>query len=186
MPKALGPILISAFLLLATGLQAEPVSRPSNIDPAFWGMKSATLAGDTLDFKSLRGKYVLLTFWGEWCATCVEEIPFLLKLDGKYSKGGLKIIGLLKSEDRPKAEKLIRKSGMTWPQVPLSENMETMFAIRKFPTNLLISPEGKIVMDGFYHHFQDFKRRMGDVDSATAIGQSAIKIHQPSEKAKAP
>ena len=174
------------MLLFWTGLQAGPDPRPTTVPATFWASRVATLQGDTLDLKSLRGRYVLLNFWGEWCATCVEELPFLLKLEKKYPGDRLKILGLLKSADKAKAQKLIRKSGMDWPQIPLSETMETLFAIRKFPTNLLISPDGKIVMDGFSHHFRDFKRRMGDLDSASAVDQSEIKLPAAAAKAKAP
>jgi thiol-disulfide isomerase/thioredoxin len=33
----------------------------------------------------LKGKTVLLDFWGVWCAPCKQQIPFLKKLDEKYS-----------------------------------------------------------------------------------------------------
>ena len=164
------------ILILLTGLLL-PISKGQaqtpTVYPAFWTSKLPTLEGDTVDFKSLRGKYVLLNFWGEWCGTCIEEIPFLIKLNDKYGKDKLRIIGLIKSEDPIRAKKLIRKNRMGWPQIPLTAEMERRFAIRKFPTNLLISPEGEIVMNGFSHHFHDFKRRMGD--TVSVIGTNEIK-----------
>lgn len=184
MPIRLGVFLLT-LLLVCISLYAEFSRRPAAVPEAFWGTRFTTLQGGTVDLKSLRGKYMLMNFWGEWCATCVEEIPFLLKLEKKYPER-LRILGLIKSADQAKAEKLIRKYGMMWPQVRLPESVEEMFAIRKFPTNLLIAPDGKIVMDGFSHHFPEFRRRMGDLDSVSAIDQSEIKLAPSPAKAEGP
>lgn len=42
----------------------------------------------------LRGKVVLLDFWGVWCAACIEEMPHLFELHDKYHDKGLVIIGI--------------------------------------------------------------------------------------------
>lgn len=156
-----------------TQRQPQEENAHTPVYSAFWALKLQTLEGDTVVFKSLRGKYVLLNFWGEWCVTCLEELPFLIKLNEKYGKDRLRIIGLIKSEDLNRAKKIIHKNQVTWPQIPVTADMEKQFAIRKFPTNLLISPDGEIVMNGFSHHFRDFKKRMGD--SVTVIGNNEIK-----------
>ncbi len=167
--------LLSGALFPGSLCRAHENGPPERVYPAFWALKLPTLAGDTVALRSYRGKYLLLNFWGEWCATCVEELPFLVKLQAKYGKDRLRIVGFLKSYDRKRAETMIAKNGLSWPQLPLTEGVETGFAIRKFPTNLLISPSGEIVMDGFSHHFRDFKRRMGDGDSSQ-VGKEAIRV----------
>lgn len=42
--------------------------------------------------KSLKGKVIVLNFWGTWCAPCVKEIPELNKLVEKYNSENLKFI----------------------------------------------------------------------------------------------
>lgn len=37
--------------------------------------------GTTLDWDSLRGQWVLVNYWAEWCKPCLEEIPELNELD---------------------------------------------------------------------------------------------------------
>jgi len=48
--------------------------------------------GGPLTLASLRGKVVLLDFWGEWCGPCVGSMPYLMKLYDKYRDKGLEII----------------------------------------------------------------------------------------------
>ena len=43
-----------------------------------------TLDGQAFDLASLRGKPVLINFWGPWCGPCLMEMPELLKLERKY------------------------------------------------------------------------------------------------------
>jgi len=40
---------------------------------------------------SLRGKVVVLEFWGVWCGHCVENIPHLNKLADKFGPRGEKM-----------------------------------------------------------------------------------------------
>ena len=160
-------------LYLYSSWAAENQSFPK-VDPAFWRLKIKTIADDSLRLDSLRGKYVLLNFWGEWCQKCQEEIPFLVRQEKKYARTGFKIVGFLKSENRAKAKKLLKENGADWTQVELDPQVEEMFHIRKFPTNLLISPDGEIVMEGFSNHYQDFKKRLESSGPAPEVKQNEI------------
>jgi cytochrome c biogenesis protein CcmG, thiol:disulfide interchange protein DsbE len=48
---------------------------------------------------SLRGKVVLVDFWGTFCEPCKKSFPKLQDLNTKYAASGLKIVGI--SEDEP-------------------------------------------------------------------------------------
>jgi len=39
-----------------------------------------------LNWQNLRGKVVILDFWGTWCAPCVADIPHLNELISSYGK----------------------------------------------------------------------------------------------------
>ena len=50
--------------------------------------------GSAIRLADLRGKVVLLDFWGWWCGACVRSMPGLFELHDKYHDKGLVIIGI--------------------------------------------------------------------------------------------
>ena len=53
-----------------------------------------TIKGDIVKLSDLKGKVVLLNFWGTWCGPCRREIPDFIKLYDEYNDDGLEIIGV--------------------------------------------------------------------------------------------
>ncbi|MCX7427651.1 MAG: TlpA disulfide reductase family protein [Planctomycetia bacterium] len=49
---------------------------------------------ESIRLSDLRGKVVLLEFWGYWCGPCVGEMPDLFSLYDKYHEQGLVVIGV--------------------------------------------------------------------------------------------
>ena len=56
----------------------------------------------TVSLKSLRGKVVLVDFWGTFCEPCKKSFPKLQDLNTKYSTSGLQIIGISEDESDDK------------------------------------------------------------------------------------
>jgi cytochrome c biogenesis protein CcmG/thiol:disulfide interchange protein DsbE len=51
-----------------------------------------------VSLKSLRGKVVLVDFWGTFCEPCKKSFPKLQDLNTKYGTSGLQIIGISEDE----------------------------------------------------------------------------------------
>jgi thiol-disulfide isomerase/thioredoxin len=158
--------LLFAACLLATSMAtaaADDGPRQGPVDSTFWSWNPVSLQGKKVDVGKFRGKYLLLDFWGEWCQKCREETPFLLKLRSKYPR--LQMLGIYRSDRPALTKQWAEEHRLDWPQVPITAAISDYFRIRKYPTNLLISPDGEIVMDGFSGHSQEFSRRMQWGDS---------------------
>lgn len=116
---------------------------PDKIDPDVWKTEAMTLKGRAVRLNEFKAKYVLINFWGEWCGGCVAEIPALVQAGQTYRDKGLRIVSFLKYGNLKKAEEVIRKNQIDWPQLVLSDSLEKRFRITGYPTNILILPDGK-------------------------------------------
>ena len=117
----------------------------------FPGIEMNTIKGRKIDTDSLRGKYVLIDFWGSWCQPCLSEIPELKSLSNKY-KDDLIILGIACNDNITKLQSAISENKIDWPQIlegkEKSTKYSTIFGIRSFPTKILINRDG-IIVDTF-------------------------------------
>ncbi len=117
----------------------------------FLDAEAESLSGEVVHFKEVcgRGKWVLIDFWATWCEPCLEQMPSLKNLYEKYALQGFETlaVSLDKEPDRWKA--YIAQNGLLWNNViDLGEKKlspSKVYGLQTIPTNLLISPEGKIV-----------------------------------------
>ena len=109
------------------------------------------LADNTLvKLSDLRGKHVLLQFWGSWCGPCRRENPHLLKLYRRYHDKGFEVfsVGI---EQSPKAwQRAIEQDSMIWRYHSADFNdfkggVAKQFNITSIPATFLIDPQGMIV-----------------------------------------
>ncbi|PKQ63267.1 hypothetical protein BZG01_16225 [Labilibaculum manganireducens] len=111
--------------------------------------------GNNFTLSSIKGKCVILDFWGSWCGPCRASHPHLKEVYDKYESKGLTIVGICheKSSDIAKCEeswkKAVKKDDMPWIQVLNNYDKETidlvkLYAIEGFPTKILLNKEGKI------------------------------------------
>ena len=61
----------------------------------------ADLEGNTVTLNQMKGKVVLLNFWGTWCGPCRKEMPDFINLMKKYNKDGLEIVGVTLTSGPP-------------------------------------------------------------------------------------
>ena len=109
-------------------------------------IEATTLAGEPFRLSDLRGKYVLLDFWGTWCAPCITEVPNLKWADRVYGGERFQIVGIAK--DNPSAVKaFMERLELAWPQIIQEKDRVILdaYRVQGFPTTFLIGPEGKIV-----------------------------------------
>ena len=115
-----------------------------------------TLGGDKKSLKDLEGQYILLDFWGSWCAPCRKESPALTTLYETYSKSAFKdggrfdivSIGIETNKDRWK--RAIEKDQLHWENHYTENNrfkseIAKLYGVKEIPTKYLINPKGKIV-----------------------------------------
>ncbi len=116
----------------------------------------ADLDGDWITLNELKGKVVLLNFWGTWCGPCRREIPAFINLTEKYKKDGLEIVGVTLTSGSPSnIRSFADKWGINYTLLTDIEGNETQTVtalysqatgqrITGIPTTFIIDREGFI------------------------------------------
>lgn len=100
--------------------------------------------GSTISLENLKGKYVLLDFWAEWCSPCIKEFPALKELYAKTDRAKFEIIGIIGASSFNGTKELIGKHELTWPQI-LSDKIVNNYGITGYPSTFIIDTEGTII-----------------------------------------
>src|ERR1700730_16352727 len=73
-----------------------------------------TLDGKPAHLSDLRGKVVVLNFWGSWCQPCVEEAPGLNRLQKQIASRNAVVLGVAADEDDAPYQRFLRDQGVTF------------------------------------------------------------------------
>jgi peroxiredoxin len=129
------------FADMARRLVENPRRARENFAPDF---SFTSLQGEYISLDDLKGKVVLLDFWGTWCPPCVESVPELRNLHKRYSKdSAFVLIGISSDRDDEVWKDFTDKNRMIWPQYrDGNRKIQNAFNIRAYPTYIVIDHEG--------------------------------------------
>ena len=103
------------------------------------------LDGRPLTLSALRGKYVVLDFWGSWCGACIGEFPELKKYYKKY-KDRMEILGIDCRDKEETWRNAVERHRLPWLHVRDEDHPDVslLYAISVYPTTVVVDPEGRI------------------------------------------
>ncbi len=134
-------VLIAAFLIL----------RPSSGTPGLVGKPAPDFTLKSIDGRSvhlaaLRGKVVLLNFWGVTCPPCRREMPLLQAAYTRYRQRGLVILGLeAQGTDRQSVAAFASERGITYPMLlDAAGPGESAYGIKDLPVSFLVDRNGVV------------------------------------------
>lgn len=101
--------------------------------------------GKPFSLSSLRGKYVVLDFWGSWCGWCIKGMPEMKRYYAKYS-GKFEIVGIDCNDTERKWKEAVEKNALPWINVKSEQEDATpeRYAVKGFPTKVVVAPDGTI------------------------------------------
>ena len=104
------------------------------------------LKGNDFTLSSLRGKYVVLDFWGSWCGWCIKGVPDMKKAYAKH-KAKVEFVGIDCRDTEEKWRKAVAEHDMPWLHVRNEgkPDVSVLYAVRGYPTKIVLSPEGTIL-----------------------------------------
>lgn len=97
-----------------------------------------------------KGKFLLVDFWGTWCAPCIEEMPHLHEAYKTFKDQDFEILSVAFWDERSKIEKFRNERyPMPWDHTLISEEdhdrIHSKFEITGIPRPILVDPNGNII-----------------------------------------
>ncbi len=103
-------------MLDASDPSASPANGITRGQPAP-AVVGTTLDGAPFDLASMRGRPVLVNFWGPSCIPCRQEFPLFMAKLAEHAGDGLAIVGVLMHDPPAPAREFVALYGATWPTV---------------------------------------------------------------------
>ncbi len=108
-----------------------------------------TIHGQDFNLQDLRGKVVLIDFWGTWCPPCLAELPHMKEAYNKYHDKGFEIVSIALRDRATTVRKFTNENNMKWIHLTDDEfQLAKLFQIKAVPTPFLLDHTGKIVLRG--------------------------------------
>jgi len=113
-------------------------------------LEGTTPDGKTVDLKALNKKVIIVDFWRALNSQSLRDHEEMAtKLLPKYKGKGLDVVSVSFDDNKPKWERYITKSNMTWTQLCDLKGNESpnaeKWAITKIPTYYLLDGKGHII-----------------------------------------
>jgi hypothetical protein len=110
--------------------------------------------GKMIRLSSLRGKYVLVTFWATTSEDCLAELSALKNIYSLYHARGLEIYQVSLDADPSRWKNVVKFEEIPWISVREEDPGNPAYAmamnISRVPSNLLFDPEGNIINTNLY------------------------------------
>jgi thiol-disulfide isomerase/thioredoxin len=126
----------------ARRMVASPVRARAPFAPDF---SFTTRQNQSLSNAALRGKVVLMDFWGTWCPPCRESVPTLRNLNKKYTGKPFQLVSVSSDDDEDVWKTFIQAERMDWSQyIDLPGEVLQAFKVDSFPTFVVLDKDGVI------------------------------------------
>ncbi len=121
-------------------------------------IRQAGLDGEMVDVQAMKGKVVLIDFWGSWCVPCRQSHPSMKEMYATYKDRGLEIIGIaneIAGGSKPMETQLknwrkaINDDGILWKHIlydPAVSDLVKAYDIGGYPTKFLVGKDGTFLM----------------------------------------
>jgi len=105
----------------------------------------STLDGRQISKAGLRGKVVLLDFWGSWCPPCRESVPIMAGLHKKFQGRDFELVGISSDADEETLRSFTSANHMTWPEfLDTDGQISGLFEVKGFPSYVILGRGGTI------------------------------------------
>ncbi|MCB1170638.1 MAG: TlpA family protein disulfide reductase [Leptospiraceae bacterium] len=110
--------------------------------------EATSLDGQKYSLESLKGKFVVISFWATWCMPCRAEIPILNSVFEELHGEGLVILGIT-AEQKSVVQEFLKDTHIQYPVIVDDYGRITSrYGVQAFPTLVMIDRQGNLVDRG--------------------------------------
>ena len=141
---------VVGLMVVALDLAGQKGKRPTIGSPAP-DFSLALYAGyradlpETVTLSSLRGKIVVINFWGSWCPECHVEAEDLQRVYEKYRARDVVFIGVDYLDTEAEAMRYLTRYAITYANgIDVQQKISTAYRITAAPETFIIDREGRV------------------------------------------
>lgn len=145
-----GPVALTllAGIVIATIIFGLQLYNQKQIQPRTGpapDFELATMDGQQIALSDMRGKVVLINFWGSWCGPCHGEALDLQMIWEEYEDQDFLMLGVIYLDTENDAQEFIDTYGLTFPNgLDIRSDISRMYHIQGAPESFIIDQNGEI------------------------------------------
>lgn len=172
--------IASRFADTSTGKKAQGAIARLNLEG-----KTLNLRGKTLDGKDFQTSGpTIVHYWATWCDPCKNDMVELRKIQAKYARQNLQVVGVNLDNEAGTAIKFMKENTakFPWPQIHEQGGFESDLAVKlgvlSLPVTILIDQKGVVVMRSA-HFKDDMVEAVDKLMDSKAVSAPASKPKNP-------
>ncbi len=147
------PILLALLVAAATTagvlLLVRGGTRPSDgrvaVGQPAPAIVGTTIDGTAFDLASLRGRPVVVNFWGPGCVPCRDEFPLFQSKEAEHAADGFTVVGVLTDDPVEPARDFVAQYGADWSTViDPDKALKTAYRVVARPQTYFLDRSGVI------------------------------------------
>jgi thiol-disulfide isomerase/thioredoxin len=130
--------LVASLQKKSTGKAADKIT----IAPDF---KGTDMQGRVVQLSALKGKVVVVNFWGTGCGPCIGEMPMLNKLVQKYKGSGNVVFLAITGDETERLKQFFKKRTFLYTVVNNGGKVSAAYDVESLPVHIVIGKNGEVI-----------------------------------------
>ena len=125
----------------AIGRRMELPGHPMKVEGKYFD-------GKPFDWKTYKGKVVLVQFWATWCNYCLKEMPNIRKCYKEYHDRGFDIVSICLDKEKMDLDAYLEDHSFPWPLLYEKGGQNATaeyYGVTGLPTMILVGSDGNVV-----------------------------------------
>ncbi len=103
----------------------------------------------SITLSKLKGKVVMLDFWGTWCVPCLKSMPHVQSIYDHFKDQPVEVIGVsVEMENAVDVPAYVKRLGYTYPIALNGKIISKDYKLSEFPTIYILDKNRKIIFAG--------------------------------------